>query len=197
MLRTIGSMIFPGGDPAYIPAGPSAVRVNASRIAAGQKPGQDSARASGRCAPSFVSGEWPWLVRRAAPFRLKRSWPQPLKEQTVEVRNNDSTPPPAQGGKSQDQEHQDQNRRGNPEPPASAPVPGSPLHPFLYGCTLTTSATPKTPRSSSATSENLRVEAGASPYVQRRRAEGKTDREIRRCIRRYLARRLYRSSQPP
>jgi transposase len=35
-------------------------------------------------------------------------------------------------------------------------------------------------------------------YVQRRRAEGKTDREIRRCIKRYLARHLYRAltSQP-
>jgi len=30
-------------------------------------------------------------------------------------------------------------------------------------------------------------------YVQRRRAEGKTDREIRRCIKRYLARHLYRT----
>jgi transposase len=29
-------------------------------------------------------------------------------------------------------------------------------------------------------------------YVQRRRAEGKTDKEIRRCIKRYLARHLYR-----
>jgi hypothetical protein len=28
---------------------------------------------------------------------------------------------------------------------------------------------------------------------QRRRAEGKTDREIRRCIKRYLARHLYRA----
>jgi hypothetical protein len=35
-------------------------------------------------------------------------------------------------------------------------------------------------------------------YVQRRRAEGKTDRENRRCIKRYLARHLYRvlTSQP-
>ncbi len=35
-------------------------------------------------------------------------------------------------------------------------------------------------------------------YVQRRRAEGKTDREIRRCIKRYLARHFYRAltSQP-
>ena len=30
-------------------------------------------------------------------------------------------------------------------------------------------------------------------YMQRRRAEGKTDREIRRCIKRYLARHLYRT----
>jgi transposase len=30
-------------------------------------------------------------------------------------------------------------------------------------------------------------------YADRRRAEGKTDREIRRCIKRYLARRLYRN----
>ena len=30
-------------------------------------------------------------------------------------------------------------------------------------------------------------------YVERRRAEGKTDREIRRCIKRYLARHLYRA----
>jgi transposase len=30
-------------------------------------------------------------------------------------------------------------------------------------------------------------------YVQRRRAEGRTDKEIRRCIKRYLARHLYRT----
>ncbi len=30
-------------------------------------------------------------------------------------------------------------------------------------------------------------------YVQRRRTEGKTDREIRRCIKRYLARHLFRT----
>ena|SRR5690625_1078588 len=29
-------------------------------------------------------------------------------------------------------------------------------------------------------------------YVDKRRAEGRTDREIRRCIKRYLARRIYR-----
>jgi hypothetical protein len=30
-------------------------------------------------------------------------------------------------------------------------------------------------------------------YVLRRRAEGHTDREIRRCLKRYIARELYRT----
>ena len=30
-------------------------------------------------------------------------------------------------------------------------------------------------------------------YIARRRAEGKTDREIRRCLKRYIARQLYRT----
>ncbi|MFC4715486.1 IS110 family transposase, partial [Glutamicibacter bergerei] len=29
-------------------------------------------------------------------------------------------------------------------------------------------------------------------YVEKRRAEGKTDREIRRCIKRYLVRRVFK-----
>ncbi|HDH26771.1 MAG TPA: IS110 family transposase, partial [Actinobacteria bacterium] len=29
-------------------------------------------------------------------------------------------------------------------------------------------------------------------YIDKRRAEGKTDREIRRCLKRYIARELYR-----
>ena len=29
-------------------------------------------------------------------------------------------------------------------------------------------------------------------YTQRRRTKGKTDREIRRCLKRYIARQLYR-----
>ncbi|MBE4718174.1 hypothetical protein DAD99_08490 [Pseudarthrobacter sp. AB1] len=29
-------------------------------------------------------------------------------------------------------------------------------------------------------------------YVEKRRAEGKTDKEIRRCVKRYLARRVFR-----
>ena len=39
----------------------------------------------------------------------------------------------------------------------------------------------------------MRCHPGTRAYVQRRRAEGKTDREIRRCIKRYLARHLYRT----
>jgi transposase len=38
----------------------------------------------------------------------------------------------------------------------------------------------------------MRSHPATLAYVQRRRAEGKTDREIRRCIKRYLARHLYR-----
>jgi transposase len=39
----------------------------------------------------------------------------------------------------------------------------------------------------------MRSHPPTSAYVQRRRAEGKTDKEIRRCIKRYLARHLYRA----
>jgi transposase len=38
----------------------------------------------------------------------------------------------------------------------------------------------------------MRCHPPTQAYVQRRRADGKTDREIRRCIKRYLARHLYR-----
>jgi transposase len=39
----------------------------------------------------------------------------------------------------------------------------------------------------------MRSHAPTRAYAERRRAEGKTDREIRRCIKRYLARHLYRT----
>jgi len=39
----------------------------------------------------------------------------------------------------------------------------------------------------------MRCHPATLAYVQRRRAEGKTDREIRRCIKRYPARHLYRA----
>jgi transposase len=39
----------------------------------------------------------------------------------------------------------------------------------------------------------MRGHAETQAYVQRRRAEGKTDRETRRCIKRYLARHLFRT----
>jgi len=44
----------------------------------------------------------------------------------------------------------------------------------------------------------MRYHPATLAYIQRRRAEGKTDKEIRRCIKRYLARHIYRtlSSQP-
>jgi transposase len=39
----------------------------------------------------------------------------------------------------------------------------------------------------------MRCHPATQAYVQRRRAEGRTDREIRRCIKRYIARHLYRT----
>jgi transposase len=39
----------------------------------------------------------------------------------------------------------------------------------------------------------MRTHANTQAYVARRRAEGKSDREIRRCIKRYIARQLYRT----
>ncbi len=38
----------------------------------------------------------------------------------------------------------------------------------------------------------MRSDPGTQAYMARRRAEGKSDREIRRCIKRYIARQLYR-----
>lgn len=38
----------------------------------------------------------------------------------------------------------------------------------------------------------LRTEERTRAYVERRRAEGKTDREIKRCLKRYVARELFR-----
>jgi hypothetical protein len=43
----------------------------------------------------------------------------------------------------------------------------------------------------------LRHEPLTIAYAQRRRAEGKTDREIRRCLKRYIARQLYRQLEQP
>jgi transposase len=42
----------------------------------------------------------------------------------------------------------------------------------------------------------LRRDPTTQAYAQRRRAEGKTDREIRRCLKRYIARQLYRLLEP-
>ncbi len=38
----------------------------------------------------------------------------------------------------------------------------------------------------------MRYDTATRSYVERRRAEGRTDREIRRCLKRYIARQLYR-----
>ena len=43
----------------------------------------------------------------------------------------------------------------------------------------------------------LRYDPATQAYVERRRAEGKTDREIKRCLKRYIARQLYRQLEDP
>jgi transposase len=43
----------------------------------------------------------------------------------------------------------------------------------------------------------LRYDPATRTYVERRRAEGKTDREIKRCLKRYIARQLYRQLENP
>ena len=43
----------------------------------------------------------------------------------------------------------------------------------------------------------LRCDDPTRAYADRRRAEGKTDREIKRCLKRYIARELYRRLETP
>jgi len=43
----------------------------------------------------------------------------------------------------------------------------------------------------------LRLDPTTRAYADRRRAEGKTDRDIKRCLKRYIARQLYRHLEPP
>jgi transposase len=43
----------------------------------------------------------------------------------------------------------------------------------------------------------LRHDPATRAYAQRRHAEGKTDRDIKRCLKRYIARQLYRQLQQP
>jgi len=42
----------------------------------------------------------------------------------------------------------------------------------------------------------LRYDPTTRAYAERRRAEGKSNREIQRCLKRYIARRLYRQLEP-
>lgn len=43
----------------------------------------------------------------------------------------------------------------------------------------------------------LRYDPATRAYAQRRRAEGRTDRDIKRCLKRYIARQLYRQLENP
>ena len=43
----------------------------------------------------------------------------------------------------------------------------------------------------------LRHDPATQAYADHRRAEGKTDREIKRCLKRYISRQLYRQLENP
>jgi hypothetical protein len=43
----------------------------------------------------------------------------------------------------------------------------------------------------------LRYDPATRAYAERRRAEGKTDREIKRCLKRYVSRHLFRVLENP
>jgi transposase len=43
----------------------------------------------------------------------------------------------------------------------------------------------------------MRTDPATQAYLLRRRAEGKSDREIRRCLKRYIARQLTGARSPP
>jgi transposase len=47
------------------------------------------------------------------------------------------------------------------------------------------------------TLSRLRYDQRTRDYADRRRAQGKTDREIKRCLKRYIARELYRRLESP
>lgn len=47
------------------------------------------------------------------------------------------------------------------------------------------------------TTSRLRYDPNTRTYAERRRAEGKTDAEIRRCLKRYITRQLYRQLEHP
>jgi transposase len=71
--------------------------------------------------------------------------------------------------------------RPSPRPPDrgsgfASTVPGPPAQPGLHLVVLT----------------RLRYDPATRAYAERRRAQGKTNREIRRCLVRYVARQLYR-----
>jgi hypothetical protein len=43
----------------------------------------------------------------------------------------------------------------------------------------------------------LQYDPDTRAYAEKRRSKGKTDREIKRCLKRYIARQLYRQLENP
>lgn len=82
-----------------------------------------------------------------------------------------------------------------PRSPASAASPLSLLHPARPQDTASIAEVtdPPTAPSTIAVIVRLRYYARTRAYVQRRTAEGRTKLEIIRCLKRYLAREIYRT----
>ena len=77
---------------------------------------------------------------------------------------------------------------GTPAPPRSPPAPATPN---ATGCTAAATAS-STARSTSSRSPRARTDPATRAYLDRKHAEGKTKREAIRCLKRHLARRIWR-----
>jgi len=106
----------------------------------------------------------------AAAFYIAWSHPGRCRNEAAYARLGGVSPIPATSGQTQDRHRL--NRRGDRQ-----------LNKALHHVAVT----------------RLRCHPPTRAYKQRRSAEGKTDREIRRCIKRYIARRVWRllEHQPP
>jgi transposase len=104
----------------------------------------------------------------AAMFYIAWSHPGRCRNEAAFARLGGAAPLPATSGQSQDRHRL--NRGGDRQ-----------LNSALFVVALSRTRTPQPPRD----------------YRDKRRSEGKTDREIRRCLKRYIARRVWRLLEHP
>jgi transposase len=79
-----------------------------------------------------------------------------------------------------------------PSPCWAAPRPSPPPPARRSGCASTVVGSPAQPALHLVVLTRLRDDPATRAYAQRRRAQGKTNREIRRCLVHYVARQLHR-----